>query len=669
MLLRKKILLAFGMPILCIGVLGTSLWLRSSERLQDLQQADELIQLSVGIGNLLHETQRERGMSAGYLGSAGKKFEDELVAQRANTDNRLKEATSRLATAKAAGLEVSKAEEAMLKFESLQSMRQKVSDQSVTTKAAVQFYTEANSNLLDSISQNMLSIQDGGILRQLFSYSLVLRGKEHAGIERAVLANAFGQDKFSDSSFQLFQRLVSVQTCALDLFQSNATQSQRDFLKSINSAEYTSKVESLRALATAKANEGGFGQDPAVWFASKTEQIDGYKNLEDLLASEILRAVGEEKELASSNGWFTLGLSLLTTCITIGGAAFIYIKIKNGFGDIVERIRDIAENEADLTKRLPEKKDEFGEVAVWFNAFAARLRSLVVHLRENSNSVNKSAEELSETAGELSRGVDTAVASTSTIASAAEEMAVNLRQLNGTCQDISANVCDVAKNVGGMHQTITHIANNAEQAVLAADGVGAIVQSSNSKVQMLSSSAAGIGSVVEVIHGIAEQTNLLALNATIESARAGEAGKGFAVVANEVKELAKQTSVATEQIGDQVVAMQQVVKDAVESIGEINDSIVQVIGSAKSIATAVEEQSEATALISNSATHTAEALSLLKDGLGQSSLASDEITEGLARVDTVIGETAQAASTTGDSSSNLKTSASRLDDLVVEFAV
>jgi methyl-accepting chemotaxis protein len=113
-------------------------------------------------------------------------------------------------------------------------------------------------------------------------------------------------------------------------------------------------------------------------------------------------------------------------------------------------------------------------------------------------------------------------------------------------------------------------------------------------VQGLAEAAEKIGAVVELITTIAEQTNLLALNATIEAARAGDAGKGFAVVASEVKNLANQTAKATEEIGQQIGAMQGVAGEAVEAIGGIGKTITEVNEIAATIAAAVEEQSTAT---------------------------------------------------------------------------
>ena len=209
---------------------------------------------------------------------------------------------------------------------------------------------------------------------------------------------------------------------------------------------------------------------------------------------------------------------------------------------------------------------------------------------------------------ELSRKLNETIAevdiNSQTIASSAKELSDTAQQMSGNCQEtadqassvassssmVSKNVEQVALSVEEMKAAAKEIAQSASDAARVGNEAVAVADVTTQTVNKLGESSAQIGNVIKVITSIAQQTNLLALNATIEAARAGEAGKGFAVVANEVKELAKQTAAATEDISQKIGSIQEETKAVVDSIKDISDIINQVNDKQNTIATAVEEQ-------------------------------------------------------------------------------
>jgi methyl-accepting chemotaxis protein len=368
--------------------------------------------------------------------------------------------------------------------------------------------------------------------------------------------------------------------------------------------------------------------------------------------------------------FYGLGLIVISSAIILPFAYWIVRNLMLPINATINTLRDIAEGEGDLTRRLDQSRsDELGELAKWFNAFADRIHDMVCVIATNSQLLASSSHQLSCTSEQLSDGVSSSKQQSASVSAAAEEMSMNMKEVAESTDGMSQTIRAVAASVEEMNQTIREIARNAEKSATVAGHAASLVEISNDKITNLGQAADEIGRVIEVIQDIAEQTNLLALNATIEAARAGEAGKGFAVVATEVKELAKQTAAATDDIRTRIESMQASTGDAVESIREISEVINNVNEVSRTIASAVEEQSITTRQISDNVSTTASAAESVARGVAETAMASREITENITRVDGVLMQTAEGADESRDAGTRLSQLAEEMNGLIGRFRI
>jgi methyl-accepting chemotaxis protein len=305
----------------------------------------------------------------------------------------------------------------------------------------------------------------------------------------------------------------------------------------------------------------------------------------------------------------------------------------------VVRVADKVAN-GDLTERLEiETKDEVGQTSTALNQAFAQMGSAIKTIADNSRSLKGASEELSSVSHQM--------------AASAEETSAQAMVVSASAEQVSHNVETVATGVEEMTASIREISDNAHDAARVA--TEAVEEAENTAVTIarLDESSARISDVTKAITSISEQTNLLALNATIEAARAGESGKGFAVVANEVKELARETAKATEEIGSRVEEIQNDTRSAVTAIGRIGTIVKRIHEIQNTIASAVEEQTATTNEISRSVTEVAGG--------------SSEIANSISGVATGTKDTALGANTAQNAAQELAAMADQLKHLVEKF--
>jgi methyl-accepting chemotaxis protein len=298
--------------------------------------------------------------------------------------------------------------------------------------------------------------------------------------------------------------------------------------------------------------------------------------------------------------------------------------------------------QGDLTRDVPVTgTDAIGQLGHGLRKLFGDLSASIGAIADNAQALATSSEQLT--------GISQAMSSTS------EETSAQANVVSSASAQVSMNVQTVASGTEQMDTSIRDIARNASEAAKVTTDAVRVAEATTATISKLGQSSETIGAVVKVITSIAQQTNLLALNATIEAARAGEAGKGFAVVANEVKELAKETAMATDDIGRRIEAIQTDTLGAVEAIANISAIIDHINDISNTIASAVEEQTATTNEMARS--------------LGEAAKGSIDIAQNISGVAHSARSATKAACDTSGAAAALARMATELRAHVAQFKV
>ncbi|MGC2854496.1 methyl-accepting chemotaxis protein [Novispirillum sp. DQ9] len=610
--IRTRVLLAFLLP------LGVVLWL-SGDKLWTTwslaAKADRLEQVSgvaVGVGNLIHELQVERGMSGVYVGSGGTRFRGEIAGQRSQTDEQLARLRATVAgtPADAFGPALAKAlKDALRELEGLAALRGRMDSLALSANDATGVFTAVNRQLLALVPMMQRLTDDARLNATIAAYGALMESKERAGQERAAGAAGFAAGKLDLAQLRRFQTIGAEQDTWLQVFRNRALPDQVSLFDQTVAGSTVAEVDRLRGIAIDSFDTGTVGGvSGETWFNAATARIDLFKKVEDAMTASLKRQA-DDLHSAALGAFTTTGVILLVVlALTLAFAIVVVRGITGPLASIRRIMEHLAGGDLDIAVDGTGRKDEVGDMARAVDVFKVNMTRARA-LEAEQEQARRAREARAAAIETLTRDFDDAISrSLSVVAGAATQMEGSAQSLSSTAQqtnaqsaivaaaseEASSNVQTVAAAANQLSASITEIGRQVEQSTSIAQQAVAEARRTDTMVQGLADAAGRIGEVIGLINDIASQTNLLALNATIEAARAGEAGKGFAVVANEVKALANATSKATEDISGQIATVQKATQEAVEVIRGIGKTITSINQISMAIASAVEEQSAAT---------------------------------------------------------------------------
>ena len=302
--IKQKLILIMLIPLIVVILLAAKLAVDSFSTSRNLQVLDNVVVLSTKIGALVHETQKERGMTAGFIGSKGEKFKTELPTQRTNVDAKLKELNSFLSTFNKDeyGMEFSEnLNSGIKKLEALSTTRNGVSNLSLNAAVAIAYYTDLNKLMLNVIGTITKLSNSSGVLQQLVSYMNFLLSKERAGIERAVGTNTFAKDSFEPGMKAKFYTLVAEQNAYLDGFLKISNSDIVQFYNTTMTGNSINEVERIRKIALYSDIDSNFGIDANHWFKEISEKINLLKKVENYISDVLLVTIQDEMSQARKN--------------------------------------------------------------------------------------------------------------------------------------------------------------------------------------------------------------------------------------------------------------------------------------------------------------------------------------------------------------------------------
>jgi methyl-accepting chemotaxis protein len=380
--IKSKLIVLIIIPVIALIILSSMLALQSYNKSTEMDKLYNAVEISTNITALVHETQKERGATAGYLGSGGTKFINKLSLQHNLTDERiniLKDKLSSFDIVKYSKKYQNKINQAINSLEQINDIRRKVSALNISTKDAISYYTTMNAQFLETVTILATISKDAKIVNNISAYSNFLQAKERAGIERAIGSNIFVKDKASPSFKLKFINLINAQMIYLDIFKKEASDENIKFLNDNLQGRSIAEVERLRDVILTSTTNNNYNIDASYWFTTITKKINILKKIDDHLANSLLLNTKEIQSRAFSTFIIYMVVGILLLILPLLIAYIIQRNIIKSLhtlqSGLLNFFKYLNREQDDILELDSSSNDEFGIMAKVINENILKIKS------------------------------------------------------------------------------------------------------------------------------------------------------------------------------------------------------------------------------------------------------------------------------------------------------